>query len=250
MRAVSTYFLFILLVINFTGWSQGSNKLIRQGNQHYEDGNYRQAEIDYLKSLEDKNPSHKGMYNLGDALYMQKNYAQATAAFDSLHTFRMDDPTRSQAYYNLGNSLLKLAQDSAQIASQALQSSINAYKQSLRIDPQDMDAKYNLAYAQRMLQQQQQQDQKDDKQDQQDQKQDQKQQDQQQQDQQQQQEQNQQAKEDQQQQQQQQAQPQKISKENAERMLEAMKNDEKKTLEKLKQAKIKMMRVARPEKDW
>jgi alpha-galactosidase/6-phospho-beta-glucosidase family protein len=150
--------------------------------------------------------------------------------------------------------LLKLAQDSAQVAGQALAQSIDAYKNSLRLDPADNDAKYNLAYAQKMLeknqQQQQQQQQNKDKQDQPDQ--DQQNQDQQKQEQEKEQEQQEQKDElaDQQQQQQQQSKPQEISKADAERILEALKNDEKQTLEKLKQAQIKMTRVVKSEKDW
>jgi hypothetical protein len=239
----------LFLAMTLISWSQQENRLIRQGNRQYDDGNYKKAEIDYIKSTQAEKASHKGFYNLGDAWYMQKNYLQASAAFDTLRTFKMDDETRSKSYYNLGNSLLKAAIDSAQLAQQVLPPSIEAYKQSLRLNPVDTDAKYNLAYAQKLLeksQQQQQQnkdkqDKKDDKQDQQKQdqpKEDQAKQDQQQQDQQ------------QQDQQQQQGQPMQISKEDAERILEALKNDEKQTLEKLTEAKIKTIRVVKSDKDW
>ena len=237
--------------------AQNSNKLIRQGNKHYDREQYEEAEIRYLKSLQSKGNPEKGFYNLGGAFYMQNNYLDATAAFDTLRTFRLDDQTRSKAYYNLGNSLLKLAGDSAELASQALQGSIESYKQSLRLDPGDMDAKYNLAYAQNLLQeQQQQQDQQQDQQQQDQQQQDQQQQDQQQQQEQEQdqqeqeQEQSQPQEEQEQQQQRQQQQPQQISKEDAERMLEALKNDEKETLEKLMQAQVKATKRVKTEKDW
>jgi Ca-activated chloride channel family protein len=237
----------LFLAMALFSWSQQENRLIRQGNRQYEDGNYKKAEIDYIKSIQSGKASHKGFYNLGDAWYMQKNYLQASAAFDTLRTFKMDDETRSKSYYNLGNSLLKAALDSAQLAQQVLPPSIEAYKQSLRLNPADADAKYNLAYAQKLLDKsQQQQQQNQDKQDQKDQQQDQQKQDQQQNQDQQDKQKEDQAKQDQQQQ----AQPQQISKEDAERILEALKNDEKQTLEKLKEAKIKTIRVVKSEKDW
>ena len=243
----------LFTAMTLLSWSQQENRFIRQGNRQYDDGKYKEAEIDYLKSTQSGKASHKGFYNLGDAWYMQENYLQASAAFDTLRTFKMDDETRSKSYYNLGNSLLKAALDSAELAQQILPSSIEAFKQSLRLNPDDADAKYNLAYAQKFLdksQQQQQQQQNQDKQDKQDQKQDQQQQQQDQQEQQK----DEQAKQDQQQQdqqqQQQQAQSQQISKEDAERILEALKNDEKQTLEKLKQAKIQSVRVVKSDKDW
>ena len=260
MKNIGPQITLLFLAMTLLSWSQQENRLIRQGNRQYDDGNYKKAEIDYIKSTQAEKASHKGFYNLGDAWYMQKNYLQASAAFDTLRTFKMDDETRSKSYYNLGNSLLKAAIDSAQLAQQVLPPGIEAYKQSLRLNPADTDAKYNLAYAQKLLeksqQQQQQQnkdkqDKKDDKQDQQ--KQDQKKQDEQKQDQQKQDQQKEdQAKQDQQQQdqQQQQGQPMQISKEDAERILEALKNDEKQTLEKLTEAKIKTIRVVKSDKDW
>lgn len=246
----------LFMAMALYSWSQQENRYIRQGNRQYEDGNYKKAEVDYLKSTQSGKASHKGFYNLGDAWYMQENYLQASAAFDTLRTFKMDDETRSKSYYNLGNAMLKASLDSAELARQLLPSSIEAYKQSLRLNPADDDARYNLAYAQKLLQksqqqqQQQKQDQKDQKQDQQQQQQEQKQ-DQQQQEQKQDKQQQEQANQDQQQQeQQQQGQPQQISKEDAERILEALKNDEKQTLEKLKQAKIQSTRVIKTDKDW
>lgn len=255
MKYLRLHITLLFIVMTMISWSQQENRLIRHGNRQYEDGNFKEAEIDYLKSVQTPKASHKGYFNLGNAWYMQDNYIQAAAAFDTLRTFRMDDETRSKSYYNLGNSLLKAAQDSAQLAQQFLPASIDAYKQSLRLDPDDQDAKYNLAYAQKLMQQsqqQQQQQQNQDKQEQKDQQKDQQQQqnqDQQEQEQQQQQQQQnqEQANQDQQQQQQQE---QQISKEDAERILEALKNDEKETLEKIKQAKIQSARVVRTEKDW
>lgn len=244
----------LFVAMTLLSWSQQENRLIRQGNRQYDDGNYKKAEINYLKSTQSEKASHKGFYNLGDSWYMQKNYLQASAAFDTLRTFKMDDETRSKSYYNLGNSLLKAGIDSAQLAQKVLPQSIEAYKQSLRLNPADTDAKYNLAYAQKLLDKskQQQQQNKDNK-DQKDQKKDQQKQDQQKQDQQKQDQQKEdQARQDQQKQdqQQQKGQPQQISKEDAERILEALKNDEKQTLEKLKYAKIKTMRVVKSDKNW
>jgi hypothetical protein len=247
----------LILAVPLASLAQNGNRLVRQGNDYYQDGKYKDAEIRYLKSLETKSTPHRGLFNLGDAFYMQNNYLDATAAFDSVRTMKMDDATLSHAYYNLGNSLVKLAQDSAQLAGEALQGGIESYKQSLRLNPNDQDAKYNLAYAQKLMQQQQnQQDQQNkDQQNKDQQKQDQQKQDQQnKQDQQkqdeQQQEQDQQDQEQAQNRQQQQGEPQEISKEDAERMLEALKNDEKQTLEKMKRAQVKATKQVKTEKDW
>jgi Mg-chelatase subunit ChlI len=235
--------------------AQSEKKYIRSGNRAYDKGDYSKAQVDYLKSIQAEDHIYKGIFNLGDVLYQQKNYAQASAAFDSISSLPLNDEIMSKTQFNLGNSLLELARDSAEIGGQALQASIESFKNSLRINPDDMDAKYNLAYAQKLLQEQQQQQQQqqnqqnqqnqDQQQDQQQNQQDQQQEQQEQQDQQQ--EQQEQQQQDQRKQEQQQKQ---ISKEDAERMLQALKNEEKKTLDKLNLQKAKMARKVKSEKDW
>ncbi len=112
---------------------------------------------------------------------------------------------------------------------------IEAYKNALRLNPGDADTRYNLAWAMAQAQQQQQQQQN------QDQKKEEEEQQQQQQQQQQQ--------EQQQQEQPREVNPKEISKQDAERMLEAMKNAEQKTMEKLKKEQ-KAGVAGKREKDW
>lgn len=218
----------VALLFGTSLFAQKENKYIRQGNGNYYENNFKDAEVDYMKALEKNPESTNGQYNLGNALYKQENFEDASKLFGSVAGRDMTDQTKAEAFYNLGNSYVK---------AQKFPEAIESYKNSLRYNPDDMDTKYNLEYAKKMMQQQQQDQQKQDdqqKEDKKDQEQDQKQ-DQQKQDQQQdQQEQDQQQQQDQQQSQQQQQQPQQISKQDAERMLEALKNDENKTLEKVK----------------
>ncbi len=245
-------FILSILFVSSLLYGQHENKLIRRGNNQYEEGNYKDAGVLYLKSMDTKDPTFKGAFNLGDAWYKQEIYDQAAIAFDSLKDLDLDKETRAQTYYNLGNSLLKLSQDTTQQVQQSLPASIEAFKSSLRLDPSDEEAKYNLAYAQNLLHEQQQQQQNQDQDQNQDQNKDQNKD--QKQDQEQEQEQNEQEKQDQQEQQQkdqqQQPQPQEISKEDAERILEALKNDEKETMENLKKAKVKAVSTRKSEIDW
>lgn len=253
--------IFILLFVLGTLHAQRENKFIRRGNSDFEEKNYSEAEKNYISSLSKGGNTYKGLFNLGDVYYEQKDYRQAGMLFDSVARLQIDEDTKSKAFYNLGNTLLSASIGNDTVAAEALPLSIESYKEALRINPVDTAAKYNLAYAQLLLDNQQQQDQdqnQDQDQDQnQDQQQDQQNKDQEnkdQEDQQDKQDQQDQQKQDQQQensqqQQQQQQQPRQISKEDAERMLEAMKNDEKKTLEKVKMGKVKG-KVVKSEKDW
>lgn len=220
----------MLLLVAGESFAQKENPLIRQGNKQYQEGKFKEAEIDYRKALERTPGSVKGSFNLGNSLYKQENYEEATRNFaDAARLIKETDETgRSAALHNLGNTLLK---------SGKLEESIEAYKQAMRLNPADEDTRYNLAYAMNQLQQQQQQQQnKDDKSDKDDKKDDKDQKDSQPQDQ-------------DQQQKDQLRDKQQISKQDAERMLEALKNDEQKTLEKVNQQKVKASAV-QIEKDW
>lgn len=226
MRKLS-FLLIVFLLIPLLSFSQNKKTHIREGNKLYKEKKYNDAEVEYRKSLALEKKNHKAIFNLADALYKQEQYDSAAAKFSAIANQNIDQETTAKSYHNLGNSLLK---------NKNYKESIDAYKQSLRINPKDMDTKYNLEYARKMLiAQQQQQDNKDDK----DNKNNEDNQNQQQQ------QDNKNNKDNQNQQQQQQQ--DKISKEDAKRILQALDQDDKKIQKKLKKAKpVKI----KPEKQW
>ena len=154
---------------------------------------------------------------------------------------------RAQTLHNQGNSYLKAAQQSEQM--EGLQQAVNSYQEALKLDPKNEDTRYNLAYARRLLQQQQNQQQNQQNQNQQNQQQQQQNQQQQQDQQQQQQQQQDRQQQDQQQPQQQPQPPQNRKREDAERMLEAVKNNERQTLREKNRAD-QPVRVRKTDKDW
>lgn len=219
-----------LFCLPLLAYPQKEVKHLREGNKQYENNNFKDAEINYRKALEEKADYYKGLFNLGDAMYRQQNYEEAAGIFEKLATTEgMDKYVAARSYHNMGNALLQ---------QKKYQESIEAFKNSLKLNPKDMDTKYNLEYAKKMIQlQQQQQQQQQQNQDQEQDKKEEKKQDQKQ-------DQNKEEKKEQQQQQQDQ-----ISKEDAERMLNALRNQEQKTLEKLKEQEEKGQ-AGKPEKDW
>jgi tetratricopeptide (TPR) repeat protein len=232
--------LILFFLLYFTGFAlaQADRKYIRQGNREYEKNKFSESEIFYRKALDKNKESGDAVFNSGDALYKQKKYEDAGKQFIESHRMNEDRDNKSSSLYNLGNSFLM---------ANKLQESIEAYKNSLKLKPENMEAKYNLAYAQDLLkkQQQQQQQQNKDNQDQnkdQDKKEDEKK--------------NQDQKKDDQekqnndkQQNQQDQQLQSISKEDAERLLNAIANDEKNVQEKVKLSKAAKARV-KTLKNW
>lgn len=222
-------------------FAQSERKEIRQGNGLYEKGNYADAETEYRKALEKNKSSFPGSYNLGGALYRQKKYEDAIREYKESTSRSTDKKEQAHALHNLGNSLIQ---------SQQYGEAVDAYKKALKLNPEDDDTRYNLAYAQTMLrnQQQQQQQQQGNNQnqnkDQQNQNKDQQNQNKDQQNQDKQQAENKEQKNQQQQQRQQQP---KMSKEDAERLLKALQNDEKDLQEKLTRKEGQKVRV---EKEW
>jgi Ca-activated chloride channel homolog len=239
---VKSFTLCICLTISIGLDAQTDKKFIRQGNREYEKNKFSDSEISYRKAVDKNKQSPDALFNIGDALYKQNKFEEAGKQFTENISENYDKSKKSAGLYNLGNSLLK---------ANKLQESIEAYKSSLKLRPDNREAKYNLSYAQDLLKLQQQQKQQQDKQDQNkdkkkdDQKKDQKDQNDKNKDQQK----NQNDKKDQKQQQKPQPQQQEISKEDAERLLNSLANDEKKVEEKVKLAKAAKTKV-RTVKNW
>ncbi len=147
---------FILLVL-LTGpslWADSFRKEISKGNEAYEEKNYVQAAGHYRSAEIDQPGSPVAAYNLGTALVGGKNYEEALRKLTEASE-KMTGLEKSKAYYNIGNGLF---------GAEKYQEAIGAYKKTLEINPLDRDAKYNLELALRKLKEQQQQ-KKDKKQD-------------------------------------------------------------------------------------
>ncbi len=137
--------LFTLLVVALSINAQKERKFIRQGNSVYEDKDYLNAEIDYRKALEKNKDSFEAQFNIGDALFKQEKYDKAAEQFEVLAETNKDNEHLAKVYHNLGNS---------QFALKKYEKSINSYKQSLKLNPDDNETRYNLIAAMKMLQQQ------------------------------------------------------------------------------------------------
>jgi tetratricopeptide (TPR) repeat protein len=223
--------------------AQNDRKLIRNGISAYEDGKFADAEVEFRKA-ENINPqSFEAVFNTGAALYGQEKYEETVKQYESLLGETHDPDNEAQIWHNIGNSLLEAQQYGP---------SIEAYKNSLRKNPSDQDTRYNLAYAKQKLQDQQQQNQENQDQENQDQDQNQENQNQDQhqenQDQDQHQENQNQDQQDQLNRQQEQL-PQEISREDAERMLDAIQQQEKDVKDKVDMKKAAAAKI-KTEKDW
>lgn len=224
---------------------------IREGNSLYNKEAFLDSEISFRKALE-VNPSDSiATFNLGNSLFRQQDEEKVKESFSHYNTTAQNaakagnKQLAAKAFYNAGDVMM---------AAQQYDKAIEYFKQSLKNDPSDHEARYNLVLAQKLLQKNQDQNKddqnKDDQQQdqqQQDQKQDQQQQDQQQkQDQQQEQNQDQQEHQNQDQQQQQ----NQMSQEQAEAILNANNRDEKETQQKVKEKQMQQVKRKQTGRDW
>lgn len=244
-------FIYILLMLTLTvgAQAQTDRKEVRSGNRDFKKENYKEADIDYRKALVKDSLSVAANYNLGSTLYRLGDMEQAGKTMERIKDVVAGTEVESDYYYNLGDMAL---------AKEDYQGAVEAFKQSLRLNPGDMDAKENYIYAKKKLedqqnQQDQQQDQNDDQQDQnddqQDQNDDQQNQDNQDQNDDQQDQNNKDDQQDQQKQQQQGQQP-KISPQAAQQMLQAIQAKEKETQDRVNKEKAEAMKSRQKEKNW
>ena len=219
---------------------------VRKGNREFDDGNFREAVVDYQKALLRDSTSFAASYNMANALYRLDNVAEGKKILDTLAAVAPESEYAADYYYNLGNMAL---------AGKNYREAVDAYRNSLLRNPGDTDAKENYIYAKKKLEDEQnRQDQNQDKNDnggngqnddkkQQDKDQDNDKQD----------DQNKGQQQQQPQQSPQEQQPQqqpKISKQAAQQMINAMLAKEKETQDKVKKEKAAAMQSKQKEKNW
>ena len=210
-----------LLLVAITASAQTDRQYIREGNKQFRVGQYDKAEVSYRKAVE-KNPKNpQAAYNLGNALMAQKKDSAAVQQFEQATRIETNPLRKAAAYHNMG-----VICQTHKMYGEA----IEAYKNALRLNPNDDETRYNLVLCKKQKQkqdknQQQNQDKKDDQK-----KDDQKKDDQK--------DQNKDKKDDKQQQQQK---PQ-MSKDNAEQLLNAAIQNEKMTQDKMKKQQQKPQR--------
>lgn len=141
-------------MIATVSWSQSNHKNLREGDKSYYQQEYLKAEENYRKALEKDAASVNGNHNLGNALYNQERYEEAAKYFESAALQANDKAKKAMSFHNLGNSYLSQLSGvgNPEQAQELLNQSIDAYKQSLKLNPKDEATKYNLAYAQKMQQ--------------------------------------------------------------------------------------------------
>ncbi len=136
-----------ILSISLNTSAQEQDQLLRDGNAAYREQQYEKASELFRRSTKAQGHySFQASYNLGNAYYKNGEFQQARAQYQSLLSDTLSQAIQSQLHYNIGNTWLQEKQ---------WEQGIQSYKNALRLNPSDEDARYNLAYALQMLKQQQ-----------------------------------------------------------------------------------------------
>lgn len=142
---------------------------LRKGNRAYWKKDYNTAAQKYNDAAAADSTSHKATYNAGNAMYRKGAYDEAAQRYNEvLSNPALQGKQRAFAFYNLGNSLLQqalqqrrdlrrsihtgiMANSAGDGGMEKLMQAISNFQESLKLNPTDMKAKYNLSYARKLL---------------------------------------------------------------------------------------------------
>ena len=144
MRRILRYSLtaFLLALACGVCMAQTDRKEVRAGNRQYKKGNWQNAEIEYRKAQAKDSTSFAASYNLAGALYREGNFDEAAKTLDRLKEIAPASGRAADYFYNQGN---------VAVQKKDWKAAVEAYKQSILLNPEDLEAKENYAYAKQML---------------------------------------------------------------------------------------------------
>ena len=125
--------------------AQSTRSSVNKGVDLYKEKKFVDSEVEFKKGMEKSPKNFQANFNLGDSYYKQGKYEDALKAYSLALTKTDNKDLKSLVYHNIGNSLLK---------SNKIKESIGAYVNSLNLDPNDQATKYNLSYALDMMKKQ------------------------------------------------------------------------------------------------
>ena len=152
MRAIVKYVAIVALLFvcgEVSAQQMRERGLVRKGNREFRRGKFEKSVDSYKEALQYDPNSFEAKYDLASALYRTERYEKAEKTLLSI----VNDSTRTElergdVAYNLGNT---------QYAQQKYKEALSSYRQAMRCNPNDEDAKFNYAFTKRLIQQQEQQ---------------------------------------------------------------------------------------------
>jgi tetratricopeptide (TPR) repeat protein len=141
----------LFLFMGFSSFAQNANETIKKGNDAYKKNDFETATKKYGEVVQKNENNATAQFNLGNALYKTEKKDDAVNAFEKANATLIKPAEKSNALYNKAVVLQN---------NKKLEDCILSYKNALKLDPNNEDARHNLQLA---LKKQQQEKQKQDK---------------------------------------------------------------------------------------
>lgn len=135
------FFLFVACLLSIAAMAQADRQFIRTGNRYYRLQNFAKAEAEYRKAVAVNGENAQALYNLGCALMMQQKDSIAVEQFQKAGSLEKSPLRKAKVYHNIG----VVCQ-----AHRVYGDAIKAYEESLRNNPSDDETRYNLALCKRL----------------------------------------------------------------------------------------------------
>lgn len=135
------FFLFVACLLSIAAMAQADRQFIRTGNRYYRLQNFAKAEAEYRKAVAVNGENAQALYNLGCALMMQQKDSIAVEQFQKAGSLEKSALRKAKVYHNIG----VVCQ-----AHRVYGDAIKAYEESLRNNPSDDETRYNLALCKRL----------------------------------------------------------------------------------------------------
>ena len=134
--------IYILFLLTFVANAQEKDNYLPKGNENFEAKNYADAETEYRLSQAKFAKKAQSSYNLGTAIYKQKQSSEAKYQFQKAIVDAKTRPEKHKAFHNFGNTLMN---------EKNYEGAVQAYKNALRNNPNDEETRYNYALAKKLL---------------------------------------------------------------------------------------------------
>lgn len=118
--------------------AQTANESIIKGNELYRQGKFEEAEKQYSEAVKKEPENSIAKFNLAATIYKMGKEGEAMKAYEEIAAKEKDIELKAKAFYNKGAILSK---------QKRLEESIEAYKNTLRNNPDDKEARENLQKA-------------------------------------------------------------------------------------------------------
>jgi Ca-activated chloride channel family protein len=132
----------VFLALYQVGSAQSSE--IRKGNEYYKRGQYIEAQWYYEKALQQNSCLVEAHFNIGNVYFQQERYDEAIVQYKIALSEAELAAQRSTIYFNLGSAFFYLGQ---------LEEALSAFKSCLLNNPKDQAARYNYEFIRNVINQ-------------------------------------------------------------------------------------------------